>query len=159
MTKPDTKLALGNENQFTFMCDKCRHIFPFQKVDADGVTHHVGYIETSGGMICYNCHVVDTLEAMRDSGKAVLYLVGMKVVNYPRTLQFDVDGDVKFSQIKLSRGRTYQKARVWFTGPDGARWSGFAFGNQRLVCQRMKKQSKNLSPLNPESYIVHYNYE
>jgi hypothetical protein len=159
MTKSDNQLALGNENsQPTCMCDECRHILPYQKVDVSGVTHHIGYVQNELGTFCYNCCIPTELRIMCNSGKAVLYLVGMKVVNYARTLQFEVDGDIKFITAKLSRNREYQKIRLHFTGPDGARWYGFGFNNQRLTCERMKKQVKNLNPLNPSDYIVHYNY-
>lgn len=152
----ETQILLGNENYF--VCSKCKQPLPFQRVDVNNVTHHIGYVETPEGLYCYNCQVVHELEDMRDRGKAVMYLVGMKVVNYARTLQFDVDGDIKFITAKLSRKREYQKIRLHFIGPDGARWVGSGFNSQRLTCVRMKMQKKGISPLNPETYIVHYNY-
>lgn len=140
-----------------FECDTCKRTLPINK---SGGT---GYAGLGVQKICYDC--VGRMDAahMMDGRPIVLYFRWdhppwenpPMAINWPGTIEFLIEHrKTSFHNIA---GKRHD---VWFIGPDGAWWHGVNIGdNQILRCHRLKRQRKNLTPLQESSYFKPYPYE
>ena len=102
-----------------------------------------GYAVTSEGeKVCYACCAVREEESMKQTGKAVLYLLRheryskdkrsfpsyyWEVQNWPGTLRF---------RCEIKKGRhNWAGSRIdaWFRGPDGKLWHGVNIGDNEIL--------------------------
>lgn len=102
-----------------------------------------GYACDGDKRICYDCCAKIERQAMIDTGKATLYLVGgqdehcgYEVTNWP--------GNMRFNVRSSRRGRhnmTGKRIDVWFVGPDRHWWWGVQYGDMTQIvhCKRTKE--------------------
>lgn len=113
-----------------FLCSSCWQQLPVQ---TNGGT---GYgVSHEDGLICYSCCGKRDTDDMKETGRAVLYLSGNEVTNWPGTLRFPI------SHIKRSfhnfAGRN-GRADFWFTAL-GKTWHGVNIGNSQIArCKALK---------------------
>jgi hypothetical protein len=122
-------------NATSFTCDDCGHIKPVQKEGGTGYA-----ITNDGKHVCYECCATRDRKAMRETGKATLYLVrspngGHEVTNWPGSLRLRV-GMVKRGKHNIARVR-YD---FWFSF-EGHLWHGYQIGDntQLATCKRTKE--------------------
>lgn len=98
----------------------------------------------TGKRYCYACCAVRDVESMRETGRAVLYLVRGKVgerwrvTNWPESLSFPAYG-VK----RKPRGGGFGAERIdaYFNGPDGYVWHAVNRGDNQIArCKRTKQR-------------------
>ena len=98
-----------------------------------------GYgIDKDGKRFCYACCADRDRAEMVRTGKAMLYLSGNTVSNWPGSLKFVA------SYVKKSKGwgfgREYPIETGYFTGPDGKPWSIHVRGD--MQCGRARRLKK-----------------
>lgn len=98
----------------------------------------VGYGQRAdGSKHCYECCAGFERDSMIETGRAILYFdaVSRSVSDWPGHLRFPI------RYLRESRHNTGGKRRDFeFTGPDGARWSGYQIGSMNEIahCRRTK---------------------
>ena len=104
----------------------------------------VGYGEAADGKRhCYACCAKHEREAMRETGKAILYLVRD---NGAYSVQ-DWAGHLRFRISSMTRGRhniAGSRRDVWFRVPDDMNyWHGVQYGEntQAVRCRRTKQNA------------------
>jgi hypothetical protein len=120
-----------------FIAD-CGHEIPALPANYTGGT---GYgLDAHGKSRCYACcGDADRAELLRTS-RAILYFVNTQIVNWPRSLRFDV------FNIKRSKGTAfghrYEVVTGRFRGPEGSLWAFRNAGDtQSARCMRIKEPS------------------
>lgn len=129
-----------------FTCSVCRKSVP---LPTDYVGSVTGYALTSEGeKVCYECCAAIEEQSMKDTGKAVLYLLRherwlkdsrslpsyyWEVQNWPGTLRFRCE--IKKGRHNLAGSRI----DAWFRGPDGKMWHGVNIGDNEIIRCRATK--------------------
>ncbi len=115
------------------LCHRCgRDYSPdTPKHDAPGGSGYA--VLPDGNRICYDCSAETTRKAMTTTGRAVLYLQGDTVTDWP--------GRLSFAIIRRAHGGhnlVGSRTDVWFIGPGRQLWHGRQYGdNSQLVhCRR-----------------------
>lgn len=171
--KSERRLAVDSlVNENTFTCWHCQRTLPYVRKDVGGVTQTIGLVSSSRGPHCYDCHTRFEVEKMIQDGSAILYLTlapkwsgcgNVPPLDWPRSTITNYSGTFELklpgTPDKSKHNWGCDRYDVWFYGPDGALWHGLNIGdNQILRCKRLKKQKKNLRPLNEAAYIKPFDY-
>ena len=122
-----------------FRCARCKQAKPFP---LEGISTGYGRNDEDE-MICFACCGEIDEKAMRETGKACLYLTqegkggAYSVSNWPGT--YKARAYVSTGRHNIA-GRRYD---AYFNGPDGKKWHGVTYGDNTQVChcKRLKKQA------------------
>lgn len=124
-----------------FVCDDCDEAIasPGQlSFDYYGGT---GYGIVDGRKVCYACCGKRDRQTMIDRGIFTGYLTvdrhGMRFVNWPDSLRFDV-AEHRRSEASCF-GRRISRIDAWFRGPDGFMWHAVCRGDMDLATARRLK--------------------
>jgi len=110
---------------------ECGHILPPTN---GGVGTGYGVDPVTGERRCYDCCAERGIEIMRRTGRAVLYLDGDCLTDWPGRLRFPL-----LRRTKGAHNMAGTREDVWFT-LDGHEWHGTQYGRWSTVahCKRTR---------------------
>ena len=90
--------------------------------------------DAEGRTFCYECCAAQDRRQMAETGRAVLYLSGRELTNWPGSLRIPVD-EIRHGRHNIAGSRT----DCWFRF-GGRRWHGVQYGEftQLAHCRRLK---------------------